>query len=91
MEYRLTRQILMLIEADKSGHLTPELQEQISDVLDHLHEQHMAAGGSLGPIGPNAGLGPYINAAGALGKVKVPRTQFPKLLAAPKLPGVKMP
>jgi len=85
MEKRLTEQILYLIELDRSGHLTPEIQDTISDALDHLHAQHMAAGGSLGPIGPNAGLGPYINAAGAVGKVKVPRTSFPKLPSAPKI------
>ena len=90
MEARLSRQLLHIIELDRTGHLTPEIQERISDALDRLHEQHMAGGGSLGPIGGGP-LQPYINAAGAMGKVKVPRTQFPRLPAAPKIPMPKPP
>ena len=96
MEARLSRQLLHIIELDKAGHLTPAIQHEISDALDHLHRQLMAPGGSVGlPTSPgllggisNAGLGKYINAGP---KVRAPKTSFPKLSAAPKIPMPKPP
>lgn len=87
MEARLSRQMLHIIELDRAGHLTPEIQEHISDALDHLHGQIMASGGQVGmppqllPVS-KAGLGPVI-AGGST--VKVPKVSFPKLPQAPKL------
>jgi hypothetical protein len=81
MEARLAKQILMIIGADKAGHLTPEIQNEISNALDHLHRQ-LAPGGAVGAI--QSPLARYMPPP-----VKVPRTSFPKLPAAPKLPGLK--
>ena len=102
MEARLTKQLLMIIEADRDGYLTPAIQHEISNALDHLHKQIMAPGGAVrSPTGPgllggvsSAGLGQYINAGP---KVRVPKPSFPKLPSAPKIsmpkppavPGVK--
>ena len=82
MEARLTKQLLMIIEADRAGHLPPEIQERISDTLDHLHTQIMASGGAVGAV--QSPLARYMPPP-----VRVPKALFPKLPAAPKLPGLR--
>jgi len=95
MEARLTKQLMHIVELDKRGDLSPEIQHRLSEALDafHMQEQHRAAGGpTAGPslLGgvSNAGLGKYINAGP---KVRAPKTNFPKLSAAPKIPMPKPP
>jgi hypothetical protein len=97
MEARLSRQLLHIVELDKAGDLTPQIQHRLSETLDafHLQEQHRGAGGPTGlPTSPsllggvsNAGLGRFINAGP---KVRAPKVSFPKLSAAPKIPGLKI-
>jgi hypothetical protein len=105
MEARLSKQLLHIVELDKAGHLTPEIQHRLSEALDifHREEQHRAAGGPIGlpgtqsrlgsPTGPGL-LGGVTNAGlgkfvNAGPKVRAPRTNFPKLPKPPAIPGVR--